>query len=42
MFAACGNRVVTLHRSRIGHLDLDEKLPAGYFRRLSQAEINIF
>lgn len=40
MFGALGNRVVALHRDRVGTLDLHEAdLPAGKFRSLSPAEV---
>ncbi|MDQ3287273.1 MAG: pseudouridine synthase [Pseudomonadota bacterium] len=38
MFAAVGNHVETLHRSRVGGLGLDE-LPAGEWRVLDDADI---
>jgi 16S rRNA pseudouridine516 synthase len=38
MFAALGNRVLALHRERIGGLFLDEALYAGQWRVLSPAE----
>jgi 16S rRNA pseudouridine516 synthase len=38
MFAALGNRVLALHRERIGGLLLDEALHAGQWRALSPAE----
>ena len=38
MFAAVGNHVVTLHRDRIGGLDLPINLPAGRFRVLAAHE----
>jgi len=38
MFAALGNRVLALHRERIGGLFLDEALRAGQWRALSPAE----
>lgn len=38
MFEAVGNKVLTLHRSRIGDLQLDD-LPEGEFRQLEGAEI---
>ena len=37
MFAAVGNHVVSLHRSRIGGLALDD-LPAGQWRALGEAD----
>ncbi|WP_245501232.1 pseudouridine synthase [Lichenibacterium minor] len=39
MFAALGNRVVDLHRDRIGALDLPGDLGAGQWRPLSGAEV---
>lgn len=38
MFAACGNHVLALHRSRVGNLTLGD-LPVGQWRALSPAEI---
>ena len=38
MFAAVGNHVETLHRSRVGGLALDD-LPEGQWRRLDAADI---
>jgi 16S rRNA pseudouridine516 synthase len=38
MFAALGNRVLALHRERIGGLALDEHLQAGQWRELSEVE----
>ncbi|MCE9687567.1 pseudouridine synthase [Shewanella sp. AS16] len=40
MFATVGNKVTTLHRQRIGSLDLD--LMPGEWRHLSQAEVASF
>jgi len=40
MFAALDNRVVELHRERIGDITLDDSLQAGDYRPLSEAEIN--
>lgn len=40
MFAAVGNRVIQLHRQRIGSLELD--LEEGQWRYLTQAEIDSF
>jgi 16S rRNA pseudouridine516 synthase len=37
MFAAVGNHVETLHRSRVGGLELDG-LPAGEWRQLNDAD----
>lgn len=42
MFAAVGNRVVSLHRESIGALALDPALGAGDFRDLTEAEIALF
>ncbi len=39
MFHAVGNRVLSLHRERIGPLVLDESLPEGQFRHLTPEEI---
>ncbi|TQV78069.1 16S rRNA pseudouridine(516) synthase RsuA [Exilibacterium tricleocarpae] len=39
MFAATGNRVLSLHRESIGALALDPDLQAGQYRPLSTAEI---
>ncbi|MEQ9886440.1 16S rRNA pseudouridine(516) synthase RsuA [Pectobacterium zantedeschiae] len=39
MFAAVGNRVVELHRERIGDICLDSELEPGEFRALSAEEI---
>ncbi|UYA59946.1 16S rRNA pseudouridine(516) synthase RsuA [Pectobacterium colocasium] len=39
MFAAVGNRVVELHRERIGDIWLDSELEPGEFRELSDDEI---
>jgi len=38
MFAACGNKVESLHREKIGKLTLDQKLERGNFRLLTAAE----
>ena len=42
MFAAIGNRVVVLHRERIGDILLDSTLPEGKFRALTSDEISSF
>lgn len=42
MFHAVGNRVLSLHRERIGSLVLDENLPEGKFRELTSEEIASF
>lgn len=39
MFAALDNRVVELHRERIGDITLDDSLQVGEYRRLTEAEI---
>lgn len=39
MFAATGNRVVALHRERIGVIQLDDALAPGEYRPLSAQEI---
>ncbi|TBW55162.1 pseudouridine synthase [Marinobacter halodurans] len=39
MFAAVGNRVASLHRERMGEIQLDPALAPGDFRRLSAHEI---
>jgi len=41
MLAACGKRVVKLHRESIGALVLDEKLPHGQVRELTKAEADL-
>lgn len=40
MFAALGNRVIRLHRQRIGSLELD--IPEGQWRYLTEAEVASF
>jgi 16S rRNA pseudouridine516 synthase len=40
MFAACSNRVETLHRTAIGHIALDGTLQPGEWRELTPQEIN--
>ena len=42
MLAAVGNRVVALHRERVGGVSLDPDLGPGDFRELTQAEIDGF
>lgn len=42
MFHAVGNRVLSLHRERIGPLVLDDSLPEGSYRELTQQEIAAF
>jgi 16S rRNA pseudouridine516 synthase len=38
MFAAVGNKVVSLHREKIGAISLD--VPQGQWRELTEAEVN--
>ena len=40
MFAALGNKVIALHRWKIGEVVLDKQLAEGEFRSLTQAEID--
>lgn len=40
MFAAVGNRVVNLHRERVGEIVLDPQLTSGQFRALTPKEVN--
>ena len=42
MLAAVGNCVLNLHRERIAHLPLDEKLCSGEYRALTPSEIEAF
>lgn len=39
MFAALGNKVLELHRERIGQIALDEDLPEGEYRSLGPEEV---
>ncbi len=39
MFAAVGNKVVGLHRERVGNISLDTELEPGEWRYLSEAEV---
>ncbi|NAW68625.1 16S rRNA pseudouridine(516) synthase RsuA [Vibrio sp. V27_P1S3P104] len=39
MFAALGNKVIGLHRERVGDIILDDKLEPGEYRRLTEQEI---
>lgn len=39
MFAAIGNKVLELHRDRIGNIALDENLALGEYRALTQEEL---
>lgn len=41
MFESCGNEVLYLKRIRMGGLWLDENLPAGQYRPLSAAELEL-
>lgn len=40
MFAATGNRVLSLHRERVGDIRLDENLAPGKYRPLTETELN--
>lgn len=42
MFAATGNKVLALHRERIGPLDLDPQLEPGEYRVLTAEEVALF
>ncbi|MCP4955268.1 16S rRNA pseudouridine(516) synthase [Photobacterium aquimaris] len=42
MFAAVGNRVVGLHRERVGAVELDEDLEPGQYRPLTAEEVASF
>lgn len=42
MFEAVGKPVLTLHRDMFGPLALDEKLNAGEYRELTEAELSLF
>jgi 16S rRNA pseudouridine516 synthase len=42
MFAALGNRVVSLHRESIGTILLDSRLKLGEYRALTEKEISCF
>lgn len=42
MFAAVGNRVVSLHRERVGAVKLDENLKPGEYRPLTAEEVACF
>ncbi|MEP1217369.1 MAG: pseudouridine synthase [Marinobacter sp.] len=41
MFHAVGNRVTTLHRERMGSINLDDSLAPGAYRSLTDTEINL-
>ncbi|WP_371372780.1 16S rRNA pseudouridine(516) synthase RsuA [Thalassotalea aquiviva] len=40
MFAAIGNKVVALHREKIGNIELDPELAPGQWRYLTDEEVN--
>lgn len=40
MYAAVGNRVVALHREKVGKITLDPKLELGEFRALTEQEVD--
>lgn len=40
MFAALGNRVVSLHREQVGSIELDKSLNLGEWRFLTETEVN--
>ncbi|WP_286266337.1 16S rRNA pseudouridine(516) synthase RsuA [Thalassotalea atypica] len=42
MFAAVGNKVVRLHREKIGNITLDEELEPGQWRYLTNDEVDQF
>ena len=42
MFAALGNKVIALHRCRIGAIELDQDLQEGEFRALTEQEVKSF
>ncbi|MEH8093245.1 16S rRNA pseudouridine(516) synthase RsuA [Gallibacterium anatis] len=42
MFAALGNKVIALHRWRIGQIILDPQLEEGQYRALTDAEVQSF
>ncbi|MGN5139995.1 16S rRNA pseudouridine(516) synthase RsuA [Aeromonas sp. 164P] len=42
MFASIGNKVVGLHRERVGGLTLDEEVAPGEYRELTAEEIALF
>ncbi len=39
MFASMGNKVTALHRTQIGHIQLDNTLETGEWRHLTEAEV---
>lgn len=42
MFAALGNKVIRLHRERVGPLTLDSSLAEGEYRQLTSEEVSLF
>ena len=42
MFVSVGNRVLKLHRSSIGNIELDENLQLGQWRELTEDEVGLF
>ena len=42
MMESIGNKVMKLHRQKIGSIELDSNLASGDFRELSEEEINLF
>ncbi|WP_087016034.1 16S rRNA pseudouridine(516) synthase RsuA [Thaumasiovibrio subtropicus] len=42
MFASVGNRVIGLHRERIGAIELDDALEPGDYRELTEEEVAYF
>lgn len=42
MFAALGNKVIRLHRERVGPLSLDSSLAEGEYRQLTADEVSLF
>lgn len=42
MMGAVGNRVIQLHRERVGPIDLDPALACGDYRELTESEVNAF
>ena len=42
MFAALGNKVIRLHRERVGPLTLDASLAEGKYRQLTPEEVSLF
>ena len=39
MFAATGNKVISLHRSKMGELELDPQLKSGECREITSEEL---